>query len=376
MDAQQAVGQLQQRRLDHQSIQQQLQNGHHVDGSRSSPPNNPNRPPGRPHPPTRSSTLGSPNELDRKHLRSNDDLHPHARSEDMSHSSANGYNASPASSPMPSFQSLSRPLTPNDSRSGASSSNHSETDGSGADDSTLRRLSATSLSSSPSAAESKAASSVSAASLPMPSTCASCSLPLDGAFVRALGNVWHLQCFKCKVRVFASLAVSGLPTSTSKDCDTIVASKFFPVEGSNGKQEPLCERDYFRRLNLICAKCGQALRGSYITACSMFTFSFLYLICSISYKLFFKDKKYHVEHFTCSVCTTVFGPQDSYYEHDNDVYCHFHYSTRFATKCAGCNSAILKQFVEINRNNRDECWHPECYMINKVSDLIVFAGTV
>jgi len=79
------------------------------------------------------------------------------------------------------------------------------------------------------------------------------------------------------------------------------------------------------------------------------------------------DKKYHVEHFTCSVCPTLFGPQDSYYEHEGDVFCHLHYSTRFATKCAGCNTAILKQFVEINRNNRDECWHPECYMINKVS---------
>lgn len=81
----------------------------------------------------------------------------------------------------------------------------------------------------------------------------------------------------------------------------------------------------------------------------------------------FIDKKYHVEHFTCSVCTTLFGPQDSYYEHDNDVFCHYHYSTRFATKCAGCNSAILKQYVEINRNSRDECWHPECYMIHKVT---------
>lgn len=78
------------------------------------------------------------------------------------------------------------------------------------------------------------------------------------------------------------------------------------------------------------------------------------------------DKKFHVEHFTCSVCPTLFGPQDSYYEHEGDIYCHFHYSTRFATKCAGCSSAILKQFVEINRNMRDECWHPECYMINKV----------
>lgn len=31
----------------------------------------------------------------------------------------------------------------------------------------------------------------------------------------------------------------------------------------------------------------------------------------------------------------------------------------------GCETAILKQFVEINRNGRDECWHPECYMIHK-----------
>ncbi|KAH6916254.1 LIM domain-containing protein [Coprinopsis sp. MPI-PUGE-AT-0042] len=157
-------------------------------------------------------------------------------------------------------------------------------------------------------------------------TCSACGKPMQGPFVRALQTVFHLNCFKCM------------------DCGDVVASKFFPIDGPDGKQSPLCERDYFRRLNLICAKCGMALRGSYITAC---------------------NKKFHVEHFTCSLCSTLFGPQDSYYEHDNDVYCHFHYSTRFATKCAGCNSAILKQFVEINRNSRDECWHPECYMINK-----------
>ncbi|TFY64383.1 hypothetical protein EVJ58_g2663 [Rhodofomes roseus] len=157
---------------------------------------------------------------------------------------------------------------------------------------------------------------------------------MQGAFVRALGTVYHLNCFKCM------------------DCGTVVASKFFPIDGPDGKQHPLCERDYFRRLSLICAKCGMALRGSYITAC---------------------NKKFHVEHFTCSVCPTLFGPQDSYYEHEGDVYCHYHYSTRFATKCAGCNSAILKQFVEINRNMRDECWHPECYMINKFWNVKVVA---
>lgn len=72
-----------------------------------------------------------------------------------------------------------------------------------------------------------------------------------------------------------------------------------------------------------------------------------------------------MEHFTCSVCPTVFGPQDSYYEHGGSVYCHFHYSTRFAVKCTGCQTAILKQFVEINRYDNDEHWHPECYMIHK-----------
>ncbi|KAF8587843.1 RhoGAP-domain-containing protein [Ramaria rubella] len=149
---------------------------------------------------------------------------------------------------------------------------------------------------------------------------------MSGQFVRALNSVYHLDCFRCR------------------DCNSVVAQKFFPIEGHDGKQHPLCERDYFKRLNLICGSCGMALRASYITACG---------------------KKFHVEHFTCSVCPTLFGPQDSYYEHEGNVYCHFHYSTRFATKCVGCGSAILKQFVEINRNMRDECWHPECYMIHK-----------
>ena len=77
------------------------------------------------------------------------------------------------------------------------------------------------------------------------------------------------------------------------------------------------------------------------------------------------ERKYHVDHFTCSLCDTVFGAQDSYYEHDGKVYCHYHYSTQFAQHCNGCQTAILKQFVEIYRNGQNQHWHPECYMIHK-----------
>ncbi|EXJ78027.1 hypothetical protein A1O3_09187 [Capronia epimyces CBS 606.96] len=157
--------------------------------------------------------------------------------------------------------------------------------------------------------------------------CKKCGEPLTGQFVRALGGTFHLDCFKCA------------------DCGQIVASKFFPVDAEDGSgQFPLCETDYFRRLDLLCFKCGGALRGSYITAL---------------------DRKYHIEHFTCSVCPTVFGAQDSYYEHDGKVYCHYHYSTHFAQRCNGCQTAILKQFVEIFRNGQNQHWHPECYMIHK-----------
>ncbi|KAH8674624.1 hypothetical protein BGZ60DRAFT_275519 [Tricladium varicosporioides] len=157
--------------------------------------------------------------------------------------------------------------------------------------------------------------------------CKKCGEPLTGQFVRALGGTFHLDCFRCR------------------DCGQIVASKFFPVDEENGEgQYPLCETDYFRRLDLICHKCNGALRGSYITAL---------------------DRKYHIDHFTCSVCPTVFGAQDSYYEHDGQVYCHYHYSTQFAQRCNGCQTAILKQFVEIFRNGQNQHWHPECYMIHK-----------
>jgi hypothetical protein len=133
----------------------------------------------------------------------------------------------------------------------------------------------------------------------------------------------------------------------------------------NGKQHPLCERDYFRRLDLLCASCSGALRGCYITACS--EFSFIVSRTADVLRRALADRKYHVEHFSCSLCTRLFGPQDSYYEREEELYCHFHYSTRFATRCDGCTLPILTKYVSIQRDGREQCWHPDCYTIHKVS---------
>ncbi|KAI5288059.1 hypothetical protein KEM54_005505 [Ascosphaera aggregata] len=158
--------------------------------------------------------------------------------------------------------------------------------------------------------------------------CRKCGQGLQGQFVRALDKTYHLECFQCH------------------DCGEIVASKFFTmnIPEEDHAQFPLCEKDYFRRLDLLCYSCNGALRGSYITAL---------------------NHKYHIEHFTCTTCPTVFGAQDSYYEYKDRVYCHYHYFTKFAQRCNGCQSAILKQFVEIFRNGQNQHWHPECYMIHK-----------
>ncbi|KAK5720297.1 hypothetical protein LTR15_007570 [Elasticomyces elasticus] len=177
------------------------------------------------------------------------------------------------------------------------------------------------------ASPSSPASSVSnAKDRPQQRVCHKCNKVLSGQFVRALGGTYHLECFTCN------------------SCHKIVATKFLPVPDKPPNQVPFCEQCYFRRLDLLCAKCGEALRGSYITAL---------------------DRKYHVEHFTCTACPHVFDALESYYEHDGEVYCLEHYSLSGAKLCTGCTLPILKQFVEIHRNGSDQIWHPECYNIYK-----------
>jgi len=100
-----------------------------------------------------------------------------------------------------------------------------------------------------------------------PAFCGQCGNVVHGQFVRAMGKVYHLDCFRCKV---GSASDCTCLEADTQDCGKVVAQKFFPVEEAEGMY-PLCERDYFARLDLICAKCDRALRSSYITACGKLT---------------------------------------------------------------------------------------------------------
>lgn len=168
-----------------------------------------------------------------------------------------------------------------------------------------------------------------------PKYCFKCNQPIIGTLVRAMGHMYHVNCFTCY------------------DCGKPCSDKFFaeeieiPVEGKSGTKKkievPLCEYDYFRRIHLICFNCNKAIRGSYITAVG---------------------RKYHPEHFYCEICHKVFQTED-YYEHDGKIYCHYHYSKLYSAHCEACKSAILKQYVEMHRGGSEQQWHPECFMIHK-----------
>ncbi|CAI5755806.1 unnamed protein product [Candida verbasci] len=156
--------------------------------------------------------------------------------------------------------------------------------------------------------------------------CHQCKLDITGQFVRALNQCYHVQCFICN------------------DCGIQCSSKFFPFDLEPNKQVALCEFHFFYRMKLICAECNNALRGPFISALG---------------------KKYHLEHFKCSKCHKVFNSNESYYEHNNFIYCHYDYIKLHASHCEGCHFSIVKQFVELYKGGRNQNWHPECYMVHK-----------
>ncbi|KAJ2398237.1 Rho-type GTPase activating protein Rga1, partial [Coemansia sp. RSA 2603] len=127
-------------------------------------------------------------------------------------------------------------------------------------------------------------------------------------------------------------------------CGENVEEKYCDFEDNEGKHHLLCEKHYFERTNMLCAKCKEPLDSTYVHA---------------------MGRKYHPDHFTCTACPTVFGPEGTYYEHDSEAYCLYHYTYLVARKCAGCQQPIMKLFLQMSHKGVEEHWHPECYMIYK-----------
>ncbi|KAJ2911236.1 Rho-type GTPase activating protein Rga1 [Coemansia aciculifera] len=127
-------------------------------------------------------------------------------------------------------------------------------------------------------------------------------------------------------------------------CGENVEDKYCVLEDADRKSHLLCEKHYFERTNMVCARCKEPLDSTYVHA---------------------MGRKYHPDHFTCSACPTIFGPDGTYYEHDGEAFCLYHYTYLVAKKCAGCQQPIMKLFLQMSHRGVEEHWHPECYMIYK-----------
>ncbi|KAI9506346.1 hypothetical protein BX070DRAFT_187531 [Coemansia spiralis] len=160
-----------------------------------------------------------------------------------------------------------------------------------------------------------------------PTVCIRCNKPIGDQWVPFFDSACHPQCFCCEV------------------CGENVEENYCVLDDPDTRQQHLlCEKHYFERTNMICAKCKEPLDSTYVHA---------------------MGRKYHPDHFTCTACPTVFGPEGTYYEHDGEAYCLYHYTYLVAKKCAGCQQPIMKLFLQMNHRGVEEHWHPECYMIYK-----------
>ncbi|OBA26056.1 hypothetical protein HANVADRAFT_41035 [Hanseniaspora valbyensis NRRL Y-1626] len=165
-----------------------------------------------------------------------------------------------------------------------------------------------------------------------PKHCGTCNNIIEEHAVKALGKIYHQDCFKCY------------------DCGNVCRPKYFPFtireEGkdeSESKQVPLCQNDYFKRNKLICDVCHNLLKGTYYNAFG---------------------RLYDEEHFSCSICKETCSLQECF-NFEGSLYCKYHYLKLYSKKCKGCEYPITDQHFEFERSGKIYRWHPECYGIHR-----------
>ncbi|KAK5616238.1 hypothetical protein CRENBAI_015146 [Crenichthys baileyi] len=144
--------------------------------------------------------------------------------------------------------------------------------------------------------------------------CAACNKCIVGKMITALGEVWHPEHFVC-VACKMELSTSG----------------FFEREG-----QPYCDKDYHQLFSPRCAYCKGAIMQNILTAL---------------------DQTWHPEHFFCTHCGDLFGPE-GFLEKDGKPYCCKDFYHLFAPKCSGCGESVKENYLTAANGT----WHPECFV--------------
>uniref|UniRef100_A0A3B4ASE8 LIM zinc-binding domain-containing protein n=1 Tax=Periophthalmus magnuspinnatus TaxID=409849 RepID=A0A3B4ASE8_9GOBI len=69
------------------------------------------------------------------------------------------------------------------------------------------------------------------------------------------------------------------------------------------------------------------------------------------------DQTWHPEHFFCSHCGDLFGPE-GFLEKDGKPYCCKDFYHLFAPKCSGCGEALRENYLTAANGT----WHPDCFV--------------
>ncbi|XP_060602392.1 LIM/homeobox protein Awh-like [Ruditapes philippinarum] len=71
------------------------------------------------------------------------------------------------------------------------------------------------------------------------------------------------------------------------------------------------------------------------------------------------DSMYHMSCLRCCLCLRTLDSHTSCFVRDEQVYCKYHYQSRFCPKCVGCNEPLLPS--DWVRTARDFIYHLDCF---------------
>nr|XP_014346817.1 PREDICTED: transforming growth factor beta-1-induced transcript 1 protein [Latimeria chalumnae] len=164
--------------------------------------------------------------------------------------------------------------------------------------------------------------------------CAACQKPIAGQVVSALDQTWHPEHFVC---AHCQREMGG--------------SNFFEKDGL-----PYCERDYFQLFSPRCGLCNEPIldvshpggKWALGTQRNMVMPLFETVCQCEQFGLIdFVNVLPHRENFSLG-----------FHEKDGKQYCRQDFYEMFATRCKGCTSAILENYISA----LNALWHPECFV--------------